>query len=162
MLIVQVDRNPTRSWRYADGSVEFYGLERIDVLQFDDVTLDSIRVEDVCIQPSRKKYSEGSRELKPVGGERSYERTFNHASRRDGSKPFTGAHRKPPGVESIRRARFQLPHRAIDLSLSELNLHQPAAELRNDRKLHPVVDQLFSFPPPKRRGLYAARGMRSP
>ncbi len=41
MLIVQVGRNPTPSWRYADGSVEFYGLERIDVLQFSEVTLDS-------------------------------------------------------------------------------------------------------------------------
>jgi hypothetical protein len=150
------------TWRYADGLVEFYCLERIEVLQFDDVTLESIRVEDLRIQPSCKKHSEGGRELKPVGGERSYERTFNHASPRDGSKPFTGAHRKPPGGESIRRARFQLPHRAIDLRLSELNVYQPAAEPGNDRKLHPVVDQLFSFPPLKRRGLYAARGMRSP
>jgi hypothetical protein len=162
MLIVQVGRNPTPSWRYADGSVEFYGLERIDGLQFDDVTLDSIGVEDLRIQPSCKKHREGSRELKPAGGERSYERTFHHARRRDGSKPFTGAHRKPPGVESMRRAGLQLPHRAIDLSLSELNLHQSAAELGNDRKLHPVVDQRLSFPPLKRRGLYAARGMRSP
>jgi hypothetical protein len=41
MLIVQVDRPPARSGRYADGLVEFYCLERIAVLQFSEVTLDS-------------------------------------------------------------------------------------------------------------------------
>ena len=46
--------------------------------------------------------------------------------------------------------------------LPERNLHQPAPELGNHRKLLPVIGQLFSFPPAKGRGLHAARGMPSP